>query len=226
MLDRGREVRGRQLKHLQEHDELDVFELTQKLMLEMGGLDIRLRVPLIDIAIPALKQLSLSQYKLFKENLTALIEMDAKIDLLEWSLQKIIFNHLDGQFFRLAHTATRYSHAGQLKKEVGLILSVMAYTGHQDPKEIEAAFNAATKILEFEGVELRAKNEISLLDLDRALQELEKLTPLTKPRLLKACATSILHDQKIFPVEIESLRAFSDAINCPMPPILLQSSLI
>jgi len=220
VLDPGQEVRGRQLKHLQEYADPDVFVLTHKLIPEMDGLNIKFRLPLIDIVIPALKQLSTSQYKSFKENLIALIEMDSRIDLLEWSLQKILFNHLDGQFIKLAHTIGRYSHLGQVKKEIELVLSVMAYASHQGQNNIEEAFSAATKTLKFGGLQLVANNEINLSDLDRSLQNLAKLKPLPKSQLLKACAASVVHDQIISPVEIELLRAFSDVLDCPMPPII------
>lgn len=220
VLDPGQEVRGRQLKHLQGYADPDVFALTHKLIPEMDKLDIKYRLPLIDIAIPALKQLSIDQYKSFRENLIALIEMDSRIDLLEWSLQKILFSHLDGQFFKLTHTKVRYTHPGQLKNEIELILSVMSHAGHQDQNDIEEAFSAATKMLEFSGLRLVKKNVISLADLDRALQKLAQLKPLAKPQLLKACAVSILHDQKISPAEIELLRTFSDVLDCPMPPII------
>jgi len=220
VLDPGREVRGRQLKHLQEFADPDVFVLTQKLIPEMDELDIKYRLPLIDIVIPALKQLSIGQYKSFRENLIALIEMDSRVDLLEWSLQKILFNHLDGQFFKLTHTKARYSHLGRLKKEIELILSVMAYAGHQDQNSVEEAFRAAAGTLKFSGLQLMEKNEISILDLDRCLQKLAELKPLAKPQLLKACAASVVHDQKISPVEVELLRAFSDVLDCPMPPII------
>lgn len=220
VLDPGEEIRGRQLEHLQKYADPDVFVLTNKLLPEMSGLDIKYRLPIIDIAIPALKQLSLNQYQAFRDNLIALIEMDSRVDMLEWSLQKILFNHLDGQFFKRVRTETRYTHAGRLKQEIELILSVMAYAGHQDQNEIEAAFIAATKTLEFGGFQLWAKNEISLSDLDRSLQKLEKLKPLAKLQLLKACAASVVHDQKISPVEVELLRAFSDVLGCPMPPII------
>ena len=220
VLDPGEEIRGRQLEHLQKYADPDVFVLTNKLLPEMGGLDIKYRLPIIDIAIPALKQLSLNQYPAFRDNLVALIEMDSRVDLLEWSLQKILFNHLDGQFFKRVRMETRYTHAGRLKQEIDLILSVMAYAGHQDQNEIEAAFIAATKTLEFGGLQLWAKNEISLSYLDRSLQKLEKLKPQAKLQLLKACAASVVHDQKISPVEVELLRAFSDVLGCPMPPII------
>ena len=220
VLDPGQEVRGRQLIFLQENADPHVFELTQQLIAEMGGLDSKYRLPLIDMAIPALKQLSISQYQSFKKNLTALIEMDSRIDLLEWSLQKILFSHLDGHFFKPAQAKVRYSNVRDLRQEVRVILSVMAYAGQQDQNEIEAAFEAATKTLEFGELQLREKNSISIADLDMAVQKLEMLDPLAKQKLLQACATSVMHDQKISAVEAELLRAIANVLGCPMPPII------
>ena len=221
VLDKGQEMRAKQLQQLQDYADPDVYRLTLKLMPDMDGLAIKFRLPIIDIAIPALKQLSRDQYQVFRDNLIALIEMDSRVDLLEWSLQKILFNHLDGQFLKLAQPKTRYSHVGQLKHEIELILSVLAYAGQEDENAIEEAFNAATQILEMSGLQLLTKNDISLSELDHALEKLVQLKPLAKPQLLQACAASVLNDQEISPVEVELLRAFSDVLGCPMPPVIL-----
>lgn len=220
VLDKGETVRERQLKRLQEHADPDVYVLTEKLMAQMKELDIKYRLPLIDIAIPALKQLSLDQYRVFRQNLVALIEIDARVELLEWTLQQILFNHLDGQFFKLKHAQGRYFNVGQLKPEIELLLSVMAYASDQDRNETEAAFTAAVNTLGIRGLRLVEQNAISLSELDRALQKLSKLKPMDKPRLLLACATSAVHDQKISIVEVELLRAFADVLDCPMPPVI------
>ncbi|OGB00800.1 MAG: heat-shock protein HtpX [Burkholderiales bacterium RIFCSPHIGHO2_12_FULL_61_11] len=216
-LDKGQEVRPRQLKQLREHADPDVYALTLTLMPQMDELDVKYRLPVIDIAIPALKQLSLSQYKLFRGNLIALIEMDSRVDLLEWSLQKIVFNHLDGQFFKLAPMKARYSDPGQLKKEIELVLSVMAQAGAQNQSGMEEAFAAAAQTLESSGLALLARNQIRISDLDLALEKLEKLKPLAKSRLLKACVAGIAHDQRASAVELELLRAFAGVLDCPMP---------
>ena len=221
VLDKGQAVRARQLKQLQDHADPDVYALTLTLMPQMDELEVKFRLAVIDIAIPALKQLSRDQYKSFRENLIALIEVDSRIDLLEWSLQKILFNHLDGQFFKLAHTKARYSHPGQLKKEAALILSVMANAGHQNQNDAEKAFMAAAQALGLSGLELLAKEEVSLSELDLALGKLAELKPLAKPRLLKACVASIVRDQRVSPVEVELLRAFAGALDCPIPPGIL-----
>jgi len=217
-LDKGQEVRARQLRRLQDHADADVYALTLRLMSQTDDLDIKFRLPIIDIAIPALKQLSLKQYEVFKENLITLIEMDSRVDLLEWSLQKILFNHLDEQFLELAPLKARHSDPGSLKKEIEIILSMLAHAGAEDLGEVEGAFGASVQALESGGLELLAKHDIRIVDLDAALRKLKELKPLAKSRLLKACVASIWHDQRASIAERELLRAFAGALDCPMPP--------
>ncbi|OFZ90490.1 MAG: heat-shock protein HtpX [Betaproteobacteria bacterium RBG_16_64_18] len=217
LLDKGQKVRARQLKQLQDYADPDVYALTLTLTPRMDDLDIKFRLPLIDIAIPALKQLSLHQYKSFRGNLIALIEMDSRVDLLEWSLQKILFRHLDGQFFKPAPMKARYSDPGRLKKEIELVLSVMARAGAQDQSEVEGAFGASVQALESSGLALLAKDQIRIADLDLALGKLDQLKPLAKYRLLKACVASIWHDQRATAVEVELFRVFAAVLDCPVP---------
>ncbi|MCQ4321996.1 M48 family metallopeptidase [Stutzerimonas stutzeri] len=220
VLDEGQEVRARQLKQLQEHADVGVYALTRQLMPETGRLDVKYRLPVIDIAMPALKQLSLNQYKVFRGNLIELVEMDSSVDLLEWSLQKILFSHLDAQFFELAPTKARYSNPGQVRTEVELVLSVVVHAGAQIQSDMEQAFGAAVQVLGLSGLALLGKDQIKVSDLDLALGKLEQLKPLAKSRLLKACAASIWHDRRATPVEVELLRAFASVLDCPMPPAI------
>lgn len=215
LLDAGQSVRMKQLKQLQDAADPDVFTLTRSLMSQIDALDIKFRLPIIDIAIPALKQLSLAQYKSFKENATALIEMDATIDLMEWSLQKILFRHLDGQFFKPAPTKARYADLTQVTPEVGLILSVLAHAGASDT---QGAFDSSLRTLKTSGATLSALDQMGVADLDRALVKLDELQPQAKSLFLTACVASIWHDQRATPTEIELLRAFSSVLDCPMPP--------
>lgn len=216
-LDKGQEVRARQLKQLQDYADPDVYVLTLTLMAQMDDLDTKFRLPIIDIAIPALKQLSLSQYQAFKENLIALIEMDSRVDLLEWSLQKILFRHLDGQFFKPVPLQARYSDPASLKKEIELVLSVLAYAGAQDQSGVQGAFDASVQALESSELTLLAKDQIRIIDLDLALGKLDQLKSGAKSRFLKACVASIWHDQKAAAVKVELLRAFAGVLDCPMP---------
>jgi Zn-dependent protease with chaperone function len=218
LLDKETGLRAPQLALLESRADKDVYALTISLMPQMDALEKRFRLPIIDIAIPALKQLSDGQYPSFKENLAALIDMDAKVDLFEWSLQKILFSHLDGHFHKTPLTAARHADPGQLTREFGLILSVMAHAGATDQSSAQSAFDASAQALAAKELAFLVKDQIRIADLDQALGKLDKLAPAAKSRLLTACVISTWHDQRASPAEVELLRAFASVLDCPMPP--------
>jgi hypothetical protein len=218
LLDKEAGLREQQRALLQERADKDVYALAISLMPQVDALELRFRLPIIDIAIPALKQLSDSQYPPFLKNLAALINMDAKVDLFEWSLLKILSRHLDGHFHKPLPTAARYQDAGQLTREFGFVLSVMAHAGAMDQDLAQRAFDASVPALAATGLTLLAKDQIRIADLDQALGKLDQLAPAAKSRLLTACVISIWHDQRATPTEVELLRAFASVLDCPMPP--------
>jgi Zn-dependent protease with chaperone function len=218
LLDKDHGLRERQLALLQDRADKDVYALTLRLMPQMDALDMRFRLPVIDIAMPALKQLSHSQCTPFLNNLAALINMDAKVDLFEWSLQKILSRHLDGHFQKSSPAAMKYQETGQLTREIEIVLSAVAHAGAAGRNNAQAAFEASARGLAPADLTLLANEKITTADLDQALGKLDLLAPAAKSRLLKACAISIWHDQKATPAELELLRAFASVLDCPMPP--------
>jgi Zn-dependent protease with chaperone function len=217
LFSRGAVLRQQQLELLQDRADKDVYALTLSLMPQMYGLEMKFRLPIIDIAIPALKQLSHTQYQPFLENLRALIRMDAKIDLFEWSLQTILSRHLEGHFHKPLSNAKRIQDPKQLTRELSFILSVVAYAGATDQASAQRAFDASARVLESSGLTLLAKAQIKITDLDQVFSKLDQLAPAVKSRLLTACVTSTWHDQRATPAEVELLRAFASVLDCPMP---------
>lgn len=224
LLDKDPKLRAQQLGLLRSRADKGVYALTIGLLPQMDALNIRFRLPIIDIAIPALKQLSNSQYPLFKANLAALISMDARVDLFEWSLQKILLSHLDGHFHKPSATGARLSDPGQLTRESGIVLSVMAHAGATGQSSAQGAFDASALSLAEKGLTLLAKDQISIANLDQAFGKLGQLAPVAKSRLLTACVISTLHDQRATPAEVELLRAFASILDCPMPPRIAPES--
>ena len=218
VLDKGQGIRDEQLKRLERFADPDVYAQTLDLIPLIDTMDTVFRLPIIDLAVPTLKQLSLAQYKLFKANLLALIEMDATIDLLEWSLQRIVLNHLDGHFISPKPVTVRYSELSSLRKEIELVLSVMAHAGALDGHEAQSAFDASARALAEIDLTLLPVDRVSIVELDRAFVKLDQSAPSMKAELLKACVASIWHDAKASAVEMELLRAFASALDCPMPP--------
>ena len=105
ILDKDPGIRQQQMSTLKEFGDDGIYGLTNKLQPEIDKVSAYIRLPLIHLSLPALREMSLEQFKLFRKNLTSLIEMDSKIDLFEWALQKILVRHLDAAFFNTkAHT--------------------------------------------------------------------------------------------------------------------------
>lgn len=219
LLSSDRDTRAKQLRHLETAADDGVYDATLKLTTSVPELHIKYRLPLIDMALPALKRLSAQQYRLFKDNTDALIEIDQKIELFEWSLRKILFHHLDPGFVKgpRAHRTLQ-----QVKNACAVLLSVLVYTGKQEEIGENEVFDAARKMLDNLDIHLLTKSELNLAALNTALDDLKQLRPLLKPQLLKACATCITADRRITPVEAELFRAVAYTLDCPMPPLILQ----
>ena len=64
-------------------------------------IDAGVRLPLVDMVIPALRELSPPQYAVFKANVAELIRADRKTDLFEWTLQRVLLHHLSPGFERV-----------------------------------------------------------------------------------------------------------------------------
>lgn len=176
----------------------------------------RLRLPLVELALPALKQLSAQQRGAFKAGLVALIRADRNVSLREWALYRILRHNLESPAL-----VPRYVALEQLPGETALLLSVLAYAGHQTDEQAYAAFLAAGVQLPFGALLLAQVSTLDIEGLDAAVNRLSQLKPLHKPRLLKALARCIEHDEHISVEEAELFRALADSLDCPMPPLLL-----
>jgi Zn-dependent protease with chaperone function len=214
------DIRDKQLLRLTELGDTGIIDLVGRLFGTVKALDIRFRLPLVDMALPSLRQLSGAQYRLFKKNLLFLMQADNRIDLFEWSLQKILFHHLDAEFGRPGKKVAKFGSFRPVKQHIDVLMSMLVYACVQDKAEIKAAFTQAEEELGLTNLALLPRDRINLENLDAAVDKLALLKPLLKPRLLKACLAVITQDQKYSPDEMELMRAIGDVLDCPLPPYL------
>ncbi len=220
LIDRDEEPRKRQLEQLARFGEAGIDHETRRLLPEIEGLDTRVRLPLIDLALPALRALSPSQYRSFQTNVRALVAADRKIELFEWTLQRLLFAHLRPHFERVRPPRVRYSSLRKLTSECSVVLSILAYAGNPSDAEQRTAFAEGASHLG--GIEpaLLPRDRCGLADLDSALERLASASPTCLQRLRTACAACIAADRKVSQTEGELLREIADALGCPMPPLL------
>jgi len=217
LLDRDADIRAKQLRMLEQTTEPDVFELTLHLTKPVSQLEVRARLPLVDMTLPALRALSLPQYQEFMRCFDELVRADQRIGLFEWSLHKVLLRNLRPQFERVQPKPIVYYGLQQLAGPCSCLLSALAVASkHAD----SVVFEAGAQHLPEVNVQLLPPEACRLDELDKALEQLARVAPKQRARLVDACAACICADSDVNVAEGELLRAICDIIDCPMPPLV------
>ena len=224
VIDKEAEPRQHQLERLRQFADAGVRKEFEALLPLVEQLDPAARLPLVDLTIPALRELSPGQYGAFKANLDVLVRADDQIDLFEWTLHRILLKHLDAQFQPVRRPPVRYKSLTPLVGECASLLSTLAYIGTHDHAKAADAFLQAAAKLQLSGLTLQPVEACGLDAVSEALDKLRGLSPRfaarSVRRLLEACATCISADGQITVREAELFRALGDSLDCPMPPLL------
>lgn len=221
LLDEQAQTRQAQLEKLRAKAHPASFKVVMDLQQQLLKLPRTLYLPLLDLCLPALKQQSDQQYQIFKRNLIILIRADDQVDIFEWSLYRILMHNLDQR----QPSGSRFT-VKQCLPACQLLLSVLSAAGHQQQAEAMQAYSAGAKLLGMTAAPMLAEKKLQLSMLDKALEQLNQLKPLEKPKLLKAMAASINHDGEVAASEAELFRAVADSLDCPVPPLLQGQKLV
>jgi Zn-dependent protease with chaperone function len=221
LLDRKAGPRQTQIAHLSEAADPGVFQETLRLAPAIEQLDVRARLPLLDIALPALRGLTAAQYQRFRQNVNQLVQADDAIDPFEWSLHRILLHGLETHHSNVAPARVRHHTLGPLQPQCELLLAVLARAGPRDAAAAEQAFEQGRRSLNLPRGGLRLAEGNGFAALDDALAALEEAAPRVKRQILQAAVACITADDTVTATEAELLRALSASLGCPMPPLLL-----
>jgi Zn-dependent protease with chaperone function len=222
LLDPRPELRQTQLAQLGAGAEPRDYQETLRLEQLVRQLPDAARLPLVDLALPALRQMSPQQHQVFRTQVTALLSAHNQVSLFEYALHCMVAGSLDAQFKR-RHPVVRYKAPGQVVPQVATVLSLLAWEGHDDLAASQTAF--ATGMKTYVGRDaptyrLPPRQEIPLQAFHEALQKLTEAAPEIKRRVVAACAACIQADVQVTVREGELLRAICATLDCPMPPLI------
>jgi hypothetical protein len=130
LLDHRPDVAAEQQTLLASEAEPAIVAALQTLQAHHAHIRPEVRLPLLSVALPVLRQMSPEQYTRFRKTLLALVQADGKVSLWEWVLQRVVLQQLDGVFAprsRFHHTAHRSLQ--QLEAEVTLLLAFLIRAG-------------------------------------------------------------------------------------------------
>jgi hypothetical protein len=185
------------------------------------ALPARSRLPLLQLALGALRSFDPAGLDRFMRVLDELVHADARVTPFEFALQKMLTHHL-----RLAHQPGAagdeiYSFTA-VAPDLEVVLSALAHVAA--PKEADAARAFAAGLSQLRMLEsplaLRPAESSGLEQLDAALERLERASLPIKKRLITAAGYVVAADGTVGETEAELLRAICAALDCPMPPLV------
>jgi Zn-dependent protease with chaperone function len=184
-----------------------------------------MRLPLADMALAALRQLPAGHYAAFRETVFALAAADSEISLFEYAVLRMLVRRLDPVFGVARRPVARHTSLEAILPESGVLLSGLAWFGHDKPDEAARAFALGLRELGAEGrLELKPRGAATLKDLDQALDRLAEASPALHQKLLAASTACVSADGRVTVDEAEALRAVADSFGCPMPPLLANAA--
>jgi hypothetical protein len=226
LIDDDAQVRRKQLARLDAQADPAVAALVRTLLPHLNELPREARLSLIDLALPALQKMSREQYAGFRKQVDALIEADGRVDLFEWTLRRLLTRHLEAHLFRPRDPKVHYYALKPVAEHCAVLLSTLARVGQTGDGEVERAYALGAGRLGLDGVGLVPRDRCKLGVVDRGFDELSKLSPREKKKLLHGCAAVIAADGEVTVAEGELMRAVADTLDCPMPPLLPGQKLV
>lgn len=186
----------------------------------LAGVDATARLPLLDLALPALHGLDPVVRERLHRTARRLIEADRKVNLFEYAVGHILRRRLPlpGEGRKRARSTIELP---EVRADIALLLTLLARVGASGDEAAAASFAAATALAPLDGPWQREEWASLKLDrLDRALERLEGLPPKFKKRLVAAAAAAVAavaNDGRVTAAEGELLRAVCEGLGVPAP---------
>jgi hypothetical protein len=219
-------VRNAQLELLAQKTPAGALDETTRLWNDVRDLESSAKIPSVDLALPALRTLSLSQYEQFRIAADTLIATDQQVDLFEYMLQKIVIRHLEPHFTPKLAPVVQYYDLGSLVDDCGVVLTAMAYAGQNSAADAQVAFDKGAELLGRAGkrpIPFLPSEQCDLPKLDVSLSRISQAVPQIKKNVINACAVTLGADGEIRVPETELIRAIADSLDCPVPPFVVSA---
>jgi len=181
-------------------------------------------LPLVELAIPSLKKLSINQYLPFKSLLKAIIEDDQKETVFEKSIYQLVIYYLDSHFGTLKPSAVRYYSTSQVSAELQIVLSVVIHFGGEghdsalEQKEKQTLFNKSLVRLGLLADSLTlvdAKTSQKLFE--ESVEKLKYCSKKLKLKIVETLAICVESDEKVNSIEIELVFSIAITLEVPLP---------
>ncbi|HJP99214.1 MAG TPA: M48 family metallopeptidase [Rhodanobacteraceae bacterium] len=195
-------------------------DAVQGLVTDLADLHPMLRLPLAQLAFPALKRRPRPEIDRFVQTLDALIHADGRVDLDEFCLAKLVQSQVVAALDPSAHFKPGTRKLGDARDELRDLAALLAHFGNDDEDSARRAFQAAMQEALPGTSVMYALPDDWRAALDRSLEALAQLAPEGKQLTVRALTQAIAADGKVTVAESEMLRVVCAKLGCPLPALL------
>jgi len=193
--------------------------LCARLADDLDRLPANLRLPVVELAVPALKQRPAAQLAYLLDQLQRVAQLDDEPRLFDFVLLRVLEAYLRPS---LRVAALRQKEPLDRASAVRALLATVAAFGHDTAAGALSAYTAglaASGLSEDAAVSFEPLDGARRLDrLDSALGALLDLPPRGKSRLLASVRATIEADAVVATEERELFRLIAATLDCPLPP--------
>jgi Zn-dependent protease with chaperone function len=209
------ELTDRHRKIIRDYGGIEIEGRSTSLLRVLRSMGREVRLPLVDLALPAIGALPPDEKQALREATERLIEVDGQVRMFEFALIHILRRYTEEDARRKEGSSSK----SELREAAQLILSAVALAG-SSPEDARTAFAHAVQHYGEPDLVMIERGDLSLKLLDSALDTFEGARMKDRGRLLEACSKAAEHDGELHINEAELIRAIAEALACPMPPML------
>lgn len=217
LLSANDEVRERQLLRVAEVLGGDSEAQVRALRQAMPDLEHNQRLPLMEMAFPALRRRPESELIRFMELTDDLIQADGKVDVFEFALARLIARQIEDVLNPKRAAAGGSKSLAKLTGPALDLLTIVAAHGHDSEENAMAALKEGQRALIGETREGLPDLDGWTGRLDEALKTLDALRMRDKKKLMAALVNVVMHDGRVSAREYELVRVVCGSLHVPLP---------
>jgi len=180
-----------------------------------------MRLPVLDLAMPALKFLNPAQRQQLLGIAARLIAADQTVTQAEFVLQTVLQRRLSPHAGR--EVGVKYNDLAQLKSETGLLVSLMATTEFAAESAQQAYMRSVNSMpdLGLTVAQFVARDALDFFEVKQALDKFQQLAPLAKPFVIRLMLKA--GGEKLSSDGADLLRSICAALDAPVPEVVSAS---
>ncbi|MEO1431616.1 MAG: M48 family metallopeptidase [Cyanobacteria bacterium J06633_8] len=215
-------IQEKQLTWLRQVQAEEIVNSSIKFNKEITQLDDNIYLPLLDLTIPALRQLPLKECQRVCKCVQGLIAAKGKASVQDFVLRLILWHRLQTVLQPDCNITIKFNSIKEIWSDCLLVLSAIAQVGENNPDSAAYAFSCGIFQLPSatEQENPKAPLKCNFSDVKKSIANLSQATPKLKQAVVDACAHTVLIDNKVTAQERDLLRAIAMTLDCPIPPFL------